>query len=238
MEQFDLAILSFFTSFAGKSPVFDHIVNAISRFDLFKGVVMMCLFWFLWASDSPSETPREQDERHEKLVNVLIGTLLTVALSRALQIVLHVHKRPLLSDLPLHFPVLETGWENLNAWNSFPSDHSMLFFAFGTGIWTINRRAGLFALLWSFVMIDLPRIYLGIHYPSDVIGGAILGTVCMLGFLRLPIWRLSHRLNEWRHRHRGVFIAAMFFVTDQLAHLLAEFRDLAASAGKILFHGH
>src|SRR3954466_1071670 len=36
-DRLDLPILAFVTGYAGKSPLFDHAVNAISRFDMFKG---------------------------------------------------------------------------------------------------------------------------------------------------------------------------------------------------------
>ncbi|HYZ23968.1 MAG TPA: phosphatase PAP2 family protein [Rhodopila sp.] len=214
------------------------MVNSLSRFDLFKGVIVLSLFWWAWAAGKPNETPREQDERHDRLVNVLIGSLLIGTLSRCLQVVLHIHQRPLLSGLPLHFPVLETGFDSLNPWNSFPSDHSMLFFALSTGLWTINRRVGIIAMLWSLLVIDPPRIYLAIHYPSDVIGGAVLGTFCMLGFQRLPLVRIGQFLSDWRHRYRGAFMAAVFLLADEVAHLFGDVRDLLHSTVTVLFHGH
>ena len=81
IERADIAILTFLTGFAGRNRLFDHLINAISRLDLFKGVVLMCLFWFVWAQVTPDESFREQDERHERLVNVLIGSLLIGALA-------------------------------------------------------------------------------------------------------------------------------------------------------------
>ena len=37
-DRFDLPILAFLTGFAGNSNLFDHLVNALSRLDMFKGV--------------------------------------------------------------------------------------------------------------------------------------------------------------------------------------------------------
>lgn len=236
IRNLDLAIMTFMTGFAGKSALFDHAINTLSQLDLFKGIVLMGLFWFTWAYVKPNQTARERDERHEKLVNILIISLLIGGLSRGLQLGLHVHKRPLLSDLHLPFPVLEAGTDGLNGWNSFPSDHSMLFFALSTGLWTINRRAGLVAFIWSAVVIDFPRVYLGIHYPSDVVAGAILGIGCMLGFQRVRLTRLDNAMSAWRNAHTGVFMAVMFLITDELAHLLGEFRELARAVAIVLFH--
>ncbi|HEX2940408.1 MAG TPA: phosphatase PAP2 family protein [Rhodopila sp.] len=236
IQRADLAILTFLTGFAGKSRIFDHVVNAISRFDLFKGVFIMCLFWAAWGMAKPGETPRDRDERHENLTSILIGGLLTGALSRILQLTLHVHQRPMLSNLHLPFPAFDAGIGSLNTWNSFPSDHSMLFFALSTGLWTIDRRLGIIAGIWSFVMIDLPRVYLGIHYPSDVLAGAVIGIACMTIYLHLPLHKMNHAISAWRNQYPGVFLAILFFMTDETAHLLDEFRQLAHSMAAVLLH--
>ena len=57
---------------------------------------------------------------------------------------------------------------------SFPSAHTTSSFAVATAMTRIDPIAGvLFALA---VAISLGRPYLGLHYPSDVLGGAVLGT--------------------------------------------------------------
>ncbi|MGB2854666.1 MAG: phosphatase PAP2 family protein [Dehalococcoidia bacterium] len=57
---------------------------------------------------------------------------------------------------------------------SFPSNSAAAAFAFATGAWFGNRKAGallfLLAIVWSFT-----RVYCGIHYPLDIIGGAAIG---------------------------------------------------------------
>ena len=59
---------------------------------------------------------------------------------------------------------------------SFPSGHAAGSFAFAAFVLTLNRRAGAIALLIA-VLIGLSRIALGVHYPSDVLAGAVLGSV-------------------------------------------------------------
>jgi len=70
-------------------------------------------------------------------------------------------------------------------WFSYPSGHSMLapiIFGLGIIVWAAPwpspalRRAAL-ALAALFALgIGFSRVYLGVHYPSDVLGGLLLGT--------------------------------------------------------------
>lgn len=59
----------------------------------------------------------------------------------------------------------------------FVSSHAANMFALATGLWlTLGRKAtaGILLFLWAS-LIAYSRIYLGVHFPSDIIGGALLG---------------------------------------------------------------
>ena len=57
---------------------------------------------------------------------------------------------------------------------SFPSDHAILVFAVTVVIATVSRRLALWLFLFSIVVLAA-RVYVGVHYPADVLGGAALG---------------------------------------------------------------
>jgi membrane-associated phospholipid phosphatase len=57
---------------------------------------------------------------------------------------------------------------------SFPSAHSTASFAVATSMTRIAPEAAVLFLLAGAIAIGRP--YLGMHYPSDVVGGALLGT--------------------------------------------------------------
>lgn len=62
---------------------------------------------------------------------------------------------------------------------SFVSDHSTLTMAIAVGIFMVNRRFGLMAIALA-VFQGFGRVYAGVHYPTDVIGGFALGTAIVL----------------------------------------------------------
>jgi len=57
---------------------------------------------------------------------------------------------------------------------SFPSGHTMSAFAASTVLFSMNKRIGIFALIISS-LIGFSRLYLYVHYPSDVFCGMIIG---------------------------------------------------------------
>jgi len=60
--------------------------------------------------------------------------------------------------------------------NSFPSGHAAFFFALAVGIYFYNKKAGAW-FIGAAGLISFARIYGGIHYPLDIIVGAVIGTV-------------------------------------------------------------
>ncbi|MEU4683733.1 phosphatase PAP2 family protein [Streptomyces xinghaiensis] len=62
---------------------------------------------------------------------------------------------------------------------SFVSDHSTMAMAMAVGVFVVHRRFGLAAIFLA-VLAGFCRIYMGVHYPTDVIGGFALGTAVTL----------------------------------------------------------
>ncbi len=59
----------------------------------------------------------------------------------------------------------------------FPSGHALFMFAFSTVVFGYNRTLGL-ACYFLTLLICLARVAAGIHYPSDILAGAMLGILC------------------------------------------------------------
>ena len=62
-----------------------------------------------------------------------------------------------------------------SAW-SFPSGHAAFFFAIAMAIYLYNKRWG----TWFFIaaiLISIARVIAGVHYPSDILVGALVGAL-------------------------------------------------------------
>ncbi|MGG1556468.1 undecaprenyl-diphosphatase [Paenibacillus ferrarius] len=62
---------------------------------------------------------------------------------------------------------------------SFPSDHATAAFVIATSIWIFSRRSGYIWFLLA-ASIAFSRIWTGVHYPSDIISGAVIGVLTAL----------------------------------------------------------
>ena len=69
---------------------------------------------------------------------------------------------------------------------SFPSGHTGVSFAFAAAVSPLGRKAHTLALVFACLM-GISRMYLYVHYPTDVLAGAVVGTLC--GLAALSLWK-------------------------------------------------
>ncbi len=164
----DLDILFAINSLAGKHIVLDNLAIFFAVWAIFALLIYLCAFalksgkWFTVIAESIFAAITAYG------INALIGAFFF----RYRPFVVHQ-----LTQLIDHSSTDK----------SFPSDHTAIAFAIATVITAYNRKAGIVALLIAF-FIGLGRIYVGVHYPTDVIGGIVVG-VCA-GVLVVNIARM------------------------------------------------
>jgi undecaprenyl-diphosphatase len=224
VNSFDLAILKFFNHFAFRSALFDYMVEGVEKFYFTRGLGLICLLWWIWFRGG-AHARRDR----EIVVATAVATFVSLFLGRFLAHWLPFRIRPFVNpQLGMRFPheVTCTG-PMLRSWSSFPSDHAMMWFAVATGIYLASRRLGVIAFIYAFVFICLPRIYLGMHYPTDILAGIVLGIVICLLINRA--WfreRIAGPALDWSVRYQGVFYVFVFLLSFELASQFDELRSL------------
>ena len=222
LSSLDLDILQALNQFSRASGTFDQLVLFLSRSQLLKGGVLVTLAWWVWFK--PGASPARC---REQMVSTLLAGLAALAVARLLALTLPLRLRPLHQDglaftLPQGVPPT-----TLDGWSSFPSDHAVLFYALSMGLWLVSRRVGVFAFAYTTVFIALPRVYLGLHYPTDILAGAAVGiAIVLLGqAVVLPTQGLK-RLTAWSSSRPQYFYPALFLLTYQIADMFNGARAL------------
>ncbi len=77
--------------------------------------------------------------------------------------------------------------------NSFPSDHTILFFSICLSFYLFKRGIWLFWVILALI-VGISRIWVGVHYPMDVFVGAFIATMSsILVYLTLPKLKLTNQ---------------------------------------------
>ena len=100
----------------------------------------------------------------EALISALVARFVVGSLLKALI----ARPRPFMALPHVSALVVETGY-------SMPSGHATFFFALATYLLSIDRKWGTVFLTLATV-ISIGRVAVGVHYPSDILAGAILGS--------------------------------------------------------------
>ncbi len=153
----DSNIFYFIHSVAGKSVILDNLIIFFAEY--FPYVMVIILFVFLL---------KEAISIREKIY-IFSYTLLSGFLGRGLiEVIRFFYHRPRpfiqYNFIPL---VSESSY-------SFPSGHAIFFFAFSFSVFFLHKRLGWLFISFS-VLMGIARIASGVHFPSDIIAGAIIG---------------------------------------------------------------
>lgn len=171
----DTQVFYLFNNLAGKSSLVDSVIIFCASY-LAYGVIAAFLT-FLYVTDYPWRQKLE----------IAYVALVAVVVSRGLltEAIRFFFPRARPFDA-LHLAPAQTLFTD--AASSFPSGHATFFFALATVVYLYNKRWG----IWFFItttIIVFARVAAGVHYPSDIAAGAIIGIgsayISYLGVRRL-----------------------------------------------------
>jgi undecaprenyl-diphosphatase len=218
-DRFDRPLFLALNQFAGRWPAVDRAALILQEFNLPKGGLIFALAAGAFA------VRRGVTSRTQLVLGCVAASLAAVA-SRASQMFLPNLPRPLF-DPALHFTLpLDADAHALHDWSSFPSDNAALLFGVTLAVWFADRRMGALAF-GVFLAGALARVYGGLHYPTDMLGGGALSAAFVFAARSIDLRVLEdHREALWRYR--ALWASLIFLCVFQAASLFDDLRAIAA----------
>jgi len=165
---------------AGHVGLLDDVMKLLATDLIFLAVPLMLALWFL-----PADAP--QRALNQRLAGAAAAAVILALGVASLAGHAYAEARPFVSDPGTRLLVQHS------ADNSFPSDHATVSFAIaGTTIWWRRLAGGLVML--AAALIGLARVFVGVHWPSDILGGAMIGLAAgSIAAFSVPWWMWLQR---------------------------------------------
>jgi undecaprenyl-diphosphatase len=226
----DTNIIHFLNQFAQRSTFFDRFVNLISDNLLFQGAPLMFMLWWAWF--------RKREDFARDRGFVVSGIVLSTAalvVNRVLSRTLPFRVRPRFDPtLHFHMPAIPPGF-NLIDWSSFPSDHAVMYFSLATCLFFISRKLGVLAFLHAFFIGCLPLIYLGVHFPTDIFAGALVGIgIASLSLSNVLSKFIKEPCRQWMENSSRSFYPCLNLCTLLMATKFDPVKSVVVAAWKAL----
>jgi undecaprenyl-diphosphatase len=205
--RFDVWVAAQLAAWLTRSPAFDRFIAQGVGYGVLGGLGYAAVVFLLWMQGAQ---PGQRDLRRQTVtlaLGSLVAALVTLLEARIVSWPPPSAHPEVAGLYPADFPV------NLNE-NSFPSQSTALYSAIATGIGAISRTLAVWSWMGVVVLVALPRMYVGGHYVSEVLGGIVAGlggywlVVLLLGRTVVPrcenIFELGWR--DWRRRLAEVLV--------------------------------
>ena len=155
--------------FVGTSPTFDHIARIVASDYLMPLAFSAVIFAIWFVGRNLAERRRYQRGTLLAATAIGISNLIVDIIDSA-----YDRQRPfdeLGDSLQLIF------YRSTDP--SFPANPMAVVFAIAMGVWLVDRRIG-WTLMAGASIYSVIRVYVGTFYPTDVIGGAVIGVISAL----------------------------------------------------------
>ncbi|MFC4769884.1 phosphatase PAP2 family protein [Effusibacillus consociatus] len=163
-EIMDYELFQTINGLAGKFSLLDELMKGLTLYGPFISVAVLAVLLLRW-------------KMKEFLTGILGFAAMLTGLGMDFLIgVLFYRGRPFVEH---HVNLLLQHTQD----SSFPSDHTTATFAIAFAVWKFNQKLSSLLLILASI-IGVSRIYVGHHYPTDVLGGILIGFLSV----KLVLW--------------------------------------------------
>lgn len=179
----DLHVFRWINGLAGQMPLLDALMRLLVNEPFVPTTMALILFWLWFDGESPEERANGQRAVIYAVLSLLVANIVVKACN-----LVYFRPRPFVDhevNLLFYRPTD----------SSFPSNPAAVGFAFATGVWLLKRRVGLVMFVLA-ALFAFSRVFCGVHYPSDVLAGALIGLLsgALVGRVRRALGQVTGRL--------------------------------------------
>ncbi|MCL5115649.1 MAG: phosphatase PAP2 family protein [Firmicutes bacterium] len=156
------------------SPLLNHVGIVLAKYAPEIWAVIFLLMWF-WP-------PMKQNRARRAVVYAVVAGVLALVINVVLSHSFPYRPRPFVFEPHLVHQLLAHKRDS-----SFPSDHAAGSFGFAVGLFFAGVSDGIWALVLA-AAVAVARVFVGLHWPTDVLAGAAVGIVAGLIVLGLRGW--------------------------------------------------
>ena len=219
----DVATVLFFNKFCGKSQFWDTLALLFLSVDALRTAILVALTVGIWQYGKSKSDKNAQ----RRVLYILFSIVLTLGIVEMLNALIN-SPRPVVTLGNLIYnpivtadmqPLWREGWVRNPKHGSFPSDTVALLATIACGLFLWNRFLGIGAFLFVLIAGVLPRLYFGLHYPSDMALGLIISIFSSAAVEKINLFKsLSDKILKIENKYPYLFGVISFY----LAYVIAE----------------
>ena len=177
LSELNLSLFSWINASPEASNTSIHFAIFIANDLLYCMILLFAWFWL-----------RGNYDTKKQILKAFIFTSIAILISQCISHV-YYHPRPFVMEvgrtLIYHAPN-----------GSFPSDHMLIFSSIAFSyLFSTQRKLGIFLLVMAW-LVAWSRVYLGVHFPLDMLGAFLLAFA--LNFFGLKLWNLyKEKIMQW-----------------------------------------
>ena len=177
LSELNLSLFSWINASPEASNTSIHFAIFIANDLLYCMILLFAWFWL-----------RGNYDTKKQILKAFIFTSIAILISQCISHV-YYHPRPFVMEvgrtLIYHAPN-----------GSFPSDHMLIFSTIAFSyLFSAQRKLGIFLLIMAW-LVAWSRVYLGVHFPLDMLGAFLLAFA--LNFFGLTLWNLyKDKIMQW-----------------------------------------
>ena len=177
LSELNLSLFSWINASPEANNTSIHFAIFIANDLLYCMILLFAWFWL-----------RGNYDTKKQILKAFIFTSIAILISQCISHV-YYHPRPFVMEvgrtLIYHAPN-----------GSFPSDHMLIFSSIAFSyLFSAQRKLGIFLLIMAW-LVAWSRVYLGVHFPLDMLGAFLLAFA--LNFFGLKLWNLyKEKIMQW-----------------------------------------